>query len=125
MTNLSAEMPLSGPIIKGFGPQGYRIEDQYYAGGVILTPSSAFAWNVPDIITADDEMLMDALNSFQPEFLLLGTGITLARPSTKFTREVEAMNIGVEVMDSRAAARAWSVLRLEDRQIIGAIMPLG
>lgn len=125
MTNLSAEMPESGPIIRGFGPQGFRIDDIYYSGGLILTPARAFAWNVPEVISASDEVLMDALRSEQPEFLLLGTGAMLTRPAAKFIRAIEAMNIGVEVMDSRAAARAWSVLRLEERQIVGAIMPLG
>ena len=124
MTNLSAEMPANGPIIKGFGPKGFRIEDQYYNGGVILTPSDAYAWDVPDTMSCDDELLIQALHKVQPEFLLLGTGSTLNRPSAKFTRDIESMNIGVEVMDSRAAARAWSVLRLEERQIVGAIMPL-
>lgn len=124
MTNLSAEMPASGPIIKGFGAQGFRINDQYYNGGIILTPSDAMLWDVPDNMTVDDAILIGALEAVQPEFLLLGTGATLVRPSAAFTRAIEAMNIGVEVMDSRAAARAWSVLRLEERQIVGAIMPL-
>ncbi len=125
MTNLSAEMPANGPIIRGFGAEGFRIEDQYYNGGVILTPSDAYAWDVPDTMCMDDAPLMDAMRQVQPEFLLLGTGKSLIRPSAKFTRDLEAMHIGIEVMDSRAAARAWSMLRLEERQIVGAIMPLG
>lgn len=124
MTNLSAEMPESGPIIKGFGPKGFRVDNIYYSGGLILTPTKAFSWVVPTMISADDSILIEILNDIQPEFLLLGTGATLVRPAAKFTRAIEAMNIGVEVMDSKAAARAWSVLRLEERQIVGAIMPL-
>lgn len=124
MTNLSAEMPASGPIIKGFGAQGFRINEEYYNGGIILTPSDAMAWDVPDTLTVDDEDLLTALKAVHPEFLLLGTGAKLVRPSAQFTRAIEAMNIGIEVMDSRAAARAWSMLRLEERQIVGAIMPL-
>ncbi len=125
MTNLSAEMPASGPIIRGFGAQGFRINEEYYSGGIILTPSDAIAWDVPDTISMNDAPLMDALKQVRPEFLLLGTGAKLLRPAAKFTRAIEAMDIGIEVMDSRAAARAWSMLRLEERQIVGAIMPLG
>lgn len=124
MTNLSAEMPASGPIIKGFGARGFRINEKYYSGGIILTPSDAMAWDVPDALTIDDKDLLAALEAVHPEFLLLGTGAKLVRPSAQFTRAIEAMDIGIEVMDSRAAARAWSMLRLEERQIVGAIMPL-
>lgn len=124
MTNLSAEMPASGPIIRGFGPKGFRINDDYYSGGIILTPTDAQPWQAADELSDNDQILIAALQSVQPEFLLLGTGNTLVRPAAKFTRAIEAMDIGVEVMDSRAAARAWSILRLEERQIVGAIMPL-
>jgi uncharacterized protein len=59
-----------------------------------------------------------------PEFLLLGTGSGLRQPSRAFVRELEARGIGVEAMDSRAAARAWGVLRAEERWIIAALLPL-
>ena len=58
------------------------------------------------------------------EFLLLGTGATLQRPPPAFVRAIEAQGIGVEAMDSRAAARAWAVLRGEGRWVIGALYPL-
>ena len=60
----------------------------------------------------------------RPEFLLLGTGAGLRQPPRSFVREVEALGIGVEVMDSRAAARAWGVLRAEERWIVAALLPL-
>lgn len=60
----------------------------------------------------------------QPEFLLIGTGAGLHQPPRPFARELEARGIGVEVMDSRAAARAWGVLRAEERWIVAALLPL-
>jgi uncharacterized protein len=59
-----------------------------------------------------------------PEFLLLGTGSGLRQPPRSFVRDIKARGIGIEVMDSRAAARAWGVLRAEERWIIGALLPL-
>jgi uncharacterized protein len=59
-----------------------------------------------------------------PEFLLVGTGAGLRQPPRPFVRELEARGIGVEVMDSRAAARAWGVLRAEERWIVAALMPI-
>jgi uncharacterized protein len=59
-----------------------------------------------------------------PEFLLLGSGPAMRRPPPGFVAAVEAMGFGVEAMDSRAAARAWNVLRSEDRWIAAALLPL-
>ncbi len=60
----------------------------------------------------------------RPEFLLLGTGSGLRQPPRSFVRDLEARGIGVEAMDSRAAARAWGVLRAEERWIVAALLPL-
>lgn len=59
-----------------------------------------------------------------PEFLLLGTGSGLLQPPRVFVRALEGRGIGVEAMDSRAAARAWGVLRAEERWIVAALLPL-
>jgi uncharacterized protein len=48
----------------------------------------------------------------------------MRRPSPAFVAAIEALGFGVEPMDSRAAARAWNVLRGEDRWIVAAFMPL-
>jgi uncharacterized protein len=56
--------------------------------------------------------------------MLLGSGPNMLQPSAAFRREVEAAGMGLEVMDSRAAARTWGVLRAEERWIIAALMPL-
>ena len=60
----------------------------------------------------------------RPEFILLGTGAALVRPSPALARALDARRIGLEVMDSRAAARAWGVLRGEGRVIAAAFYPL-
>jgi uncharacterized protein len=59
-----------------------------------------------------------------PEFVLLGTGAALAFPPRAFVAALEAKGIGVEAMDSRAAARTWGLLRGEGRWIAAALMPL-
>ena len=59
-----------------------------------------------------------------PEFILLGTGDTLAFPPRAFGAALEAKGIGVEAMDSRAAARTWGLLRGEGRWIAAALLPL-
>ena len=102
------------------------MRDDVFPDGVLLSPVRALAWNdAPDIGMLTPESLGDLLDaSPTPEFLLLGTGAGLRQPPRPFVRALEQRGIGVEAMDSRAAARAWGVLRAEERWIVAALMPL-
>lgn len=118
---VSQDRPPAGPAISGFSGGGFRI-DGIVMAGALLTPEWARPWTDPVIAEAALAPLLDIAP--QPEFLLLGTGPDLVRPSPRFVAAIEARGIGVEAMDSRAAARAWGVLRGEDRWIVAALMPL-
>ena len=112
-----------GPIVTGFGPGGFRIGEARFRA-VLLTVDAAYDWTAPALaqLSRDDlALLIEA----RPEFILLGTGATLARPSPALVHALEAADIGLEPMDSRAAARAWAVLRGEGRQVAAALYPLG
>lgn len=103
------------------------MRDDVFPDGLLLSPVRALAWR--DAPPSVDALTVEALGDLfdadpRPEFLLLGTGANLRQPPRSFVRAVEALGIGVEAMDSRAAARAWGVLRVEDRQIVAALLPL-
>ncbi len=89
-----------------------------------MTPAWARGWDAPDLETLAPAGLAELLGIIPgPEFLLLGNGDRLRRPAPDFTGALVAQGVGVEPMDSRAAARAWGVLRAEDRWIVAALMP--
>jgi uncharacterized protein len=113
-----------GPIISGFSGGGFKVDDGVYHA-LLITPQRADGWMPPPIaeLGADDIAPLLALDP-PPEFLLLGTGPSLVRPPLPFVRAIEARGFGIEAMDSRAAARAWAVLRGEGRWIAGALYPL-
>lgn len=115
----------TGPMVRGFTASGrFRVEEDDYAA-VLLTPERLFDWEAPSLaeLTAEHVALAVSLAPL-PEFLLLGTGPALSRPPQAFVRALEEQGIGVEAMDSRAAARTWAVLRAEERWIVAALLPL-
>ena len=124
-TRFDRSAPASGPAVTGFVGRGFKVDGEVYAGGVKLTPVAAQAWVPPTLgdLTVQD---LDDVLALQPlpEFLLLGTGAAMARPSAAFAKALDELGVGLEAMDSRAAARAWAVLRAEDRWIVAALMPL-
>jgi uncharacterized protein len=106
-----------GPLITGFAGKLIKIDGNPRPGGVILTPETALDWDGGDFAVAADLTPL-------PEFILLGTGETLIRPAPALVAAYEARGIGIEAMDTRAAARAWSLLRGEGRWISAALTAL-
>ena len=111
-----------GPIVMGLGARGFRIgEDSHRA--LLMTIEKAIPWSPPPLSAltlAELRPLIDVV----PEFILIGTGAKLILPPLALVRELEAIGLGIEAMDSRAAARCWGVLRGEARPIAAALYPL-
>lgn len=113
-----------GPVITGFSGRGFRVDENVFEG-LLITPRRAEGWAPPPIAELGEDALAPLLAlDPPPEFLLLGTGSALVRPAPALAAALNARGIGIDVMDSRAAARAWDVLRAERRWIAAALYPL-
>jgi uncharacterized protein len=123
---LSRDPRPAGPLVTGFSGPAFKVGEAIYAAGLWLTPEVASGWDAPSLDALDVAALAPLLTlDPQPEFLLLGTGSAMRRPPVGFVVALDQRGIGVEAMDSRAAARAWGVLRGEGRWIVAALLPLG
>jgi uncharacterized protein len=125
MPSWDRDAKASGPLIQGFVGRGFRVDGGVYEG-LLITPVRADGWDAPPLAELTVEHLAPIL-ALQPppEFILLGTGSAMSFPPRPLVRALEERGIGVEAMDSRAAARTWGVLRAEERWIAAALMPLG
>lgn len=126
MARIGEDPPAQGPVVTAFAAGGgFSVLGQVFEG-LFLTPESAFAWTPPEVSALGMEDFAPVLSlEPPPEFILLGTGSGLRFPPRALTRALEERGIGLEVMDSRAAARTWGLLRGEERWIAAALMPLG
>ena len=112
----------SGPVVQGHGADGFRVDGKSYRA-LLLTPERAEPWDPPALDALSAAQLAPLLElSPPPEFLILGTGAAMAFPPRRLVSDLEARGIGVEAMDSRAAARTWGLMRAEQRWIAAAIM---
>ena len=114
----------AGPLVRGFSAEGYSVDGRNYRA-LLMTPEGAQDWDPPalaELAIGDVEAVLTL--DPPPEFLLLGTGAKMAFAPRPLAEALEARGIGVEAMDSRAAARTWGVLRAEQRWIAAALMPL-
>ena len=115
--------PGRGPLIRGFSEGGFSVDGKSFRA-VLLTPERASAWEAPALSDLGPEHLVPLLELRPaPEFLILGTGASTIFPPRVLVEALGRQGIGVEAMDSRAAARTWGLLRSEGRWIAAAIMP--
>ncbi|MEH6700743.1 Mth938-like domain-containing protein [Parasphingorhabdus sp.] len=125
MVELRKDVEFTGPVVTGFTAEGFKIGDQRFEQGLLISPEQVLDWAGSSLDKLDLGEILSGLNlSPAPEFLLLGSGASMLQPPAAFRREVEAAGMGLEVMDSRAAARTWGVLRAEERWIVGAFLPI-
>ena len=114
----------AGPSVQRLTSEGFSVDGQTFRA-VLLTPERAIAWDPPALDEIDVALLEPVLGlAPPPEFLILGTGATMRFPPRRLVEALEARGVGVEAMDSRAAARTWGLLRGEERWIAAALMPL-
>jgi len=125
LVELRKDVEFTGPVITGFTTSGFKCGDQRFDQGLLISPEQAISWTGSALDKLNLAEILSSLNlTPKPEFLLLGSGSSMLQPPSAFRRDVEAAGMGLEVMDSRAAARTWGVLRAEERWIIGAFLPL-
>lgn len=126
MVELRRDVDFEGPVVTGFTPGGFKIGDERYDNGLLISPFQAIDWTAPTRDNLDLAAIVSALDlSPKPEFLLFGSGSRMLQPPSAFRKAAADYGIGIEVMDSKAAAKTWGVLRAEERWIIAALMPLG
>jgi len=109
-------------LVTGTGPGWVRIGADDYRESVVLTADSVmpgFAPNGFDALTdADFERLLQT----SPEIVLLGTGATQRFPHPRLTAPLHRAQVGVEVMDTRAACRTYNILVAEGRNVTAALI---
>lgn len=120
---MEREAQAGGPIVRGFVGTGFRVDEDRVFHALLLTADEARAWS-PPVLAELDATALQWLLADRPEFVLIGTGAALVRPPLPLVRALDEAGIGIEAMDSRAAARAWGVLRSEGRMIAAALYPL-
>lgn len=97
------------------------ISGESHAHSIALTPQEIVSkWDakpIDDLTERDFEVLMQR----SPELVLLGTGLSNVFPPRELMFAFARQGVGLEVMDTAAAARTFNVLAGEGRQIAAVL----
>ena len=112
----------TGNVVTGCGPGWVRGGADEFRENVVLTPDSVAPGFAPEGFDALQAADFAALLANAPEIVLLGTGSTqrFVRPSV--SAPLHDANVGLEVMDTRAACRTYNILVAEGRSVTAALI---
>lgn len=104
-------------MIRSVSSEGIRIGNDVFAGTIALTADTVLEdrgkISVDTLVESDfDDLLAD-----DPEVIVLGTGPTSIFPPRELVFALARRQIGLEVMDTAAAARTYNVLASEGRRV--------
>jgi uncharacterized protein len=119
---LAQENPDFLYVLRGISEAGVLVNQETIGRSFLLTPSVIVQdWrptSAADLLP--DDLL--ALLELEPALVLLGTGPRQAFPSAAAMAALLTRGIGIEVMDSGAAARTFNVLAAEGRKVVAAFL---
>lgn len=115
-------------LISHYGIGDISVNGQAHSGSLIITPTQVvegwYSGPVTDLSLADFESLF-ALQETEPtEIIILGTGSTHVFPPMQLMAELHKKGMALEVMNTRAACRTYSVLVSEQRPVAAALLPI-
>jgi uncharacterized protein len=114
------------PSIDAYGGGGFRLSGERHEGSVLILGDEALAWPVRDLAALDLASLQPVLDAgrAQVEFVLLGVGARNAQPARDVREGLRLAGIGLEFMDTPAAARLYNVLTAEGRRLAAALIAI-
>ena len=109
-------------IFTGYG-DGYVLVNQIrYEKNLIVLPDHLIE-NWPVISVSQLEVQhFDYLMPHAPEIVILGTGAKHKFPNQSLLSQLIKMNIGIEIMDTKACCRTYNILVEEERRVAAAIL---
>jgi uncharacterized protein len=111
-----------GNMVSGMGPGWVRVGVDEYRQGFVLTPDAIVQPWGANGFEALQEADFVRIRELDPEIVLLGTGARQRFPHPRLYRVLIDAGIGVEVMDSAAAARTYNIIAAEGRRVAAAFI---
>lgn len=109
--------------IDAYGNGGFRFADMSHRGSILVLPSGIMAWPVSSVGEITAESLRPAFAEAEEiDLLLLGTGVDVAAVPERLRQRFREARIGLDVMQSGAAARTYNILLAENRKVAAALI---
>ena len=108
-------------MIRSVSEDGLKIGDILYQSTIAITSDEVFdSWCDRDVSELQCEDFADLLAT-EPEIVILGTGQSNVFVPRELVFAFARRNVGLEVMNTKAAARTFNVLAGEGRKVAAVL----
>ena len=115
-------------LISHYGPGSLAVNGKEYSSNILITHDTVREnWCEGDISTVTESSfapLLELPAENRPEIVLLGTGNDHVFPDMAILLSLKKQGLTVEVMNTRAACRTYSVLVSEFRSVAAALIQI-
>ncbi len=115
-------------LISHYGPGSISVNGVAYTQNIMIYKNTIiedwFAGEIETLTRAHFASVLTDTTAEQPEIMLLGTGTAHHFPAMQLIAELRQCGVALEVMNTRAACRTYSVLMSEHRQVAAALLQL-
>jgi uncharacterized protein len=109
--------------IDSYGNGGFRFAEMSHRGSILMLPSGIRAWPVVSPAEVTIETLAPVFAEGDAvDLLLLGTGRDVVPVTDALRQRFRDARIGLDVMQTGAAARTYNILLAENRKIGAALI---
>jgi uncharacterized protein len=117
-------MARDAPQVDAYGDGGFRLSGVRHEGSVLILNDEARAWPVASMAELTPEAFAPVMDAGREavEFVLLGAGRANALPPRPVREALQRAGIGLEFMDTPAAARLYNILTAEGRRLACALI---
>ena len=110
-------------LVDAYGNGGFRFAEMSHRGSILALPSGIRAWaprRAADITPESvDPILADAA---EIDFVLVGTGLEISAVADAVRRRLSEAGLGIDIMQTGAAARTYNILVAENRKVAAALI---
>ena len=111
-------------LIEGYGAGGFRFAGMSHRGSILALPTGVSAWSVADMAALDAASLQPLFD--QPvgsvEFLLVGTGRSIAPIPSAVRESLKRHGIRFDAMATGHAVSTYNILLGERRKVAAALI---
>ncbi|MFK7995461.1 MAG: Mth938-like domain-containing protein [Granulosicoccus sp.] len=115
-------------LISNYGTGVLSINGQDFSSNLLITRTRViedwFNGPLTELKLEHFEPLFDGVESETPEIVLLGSGSSHVFPDFSLMAELKKKGVALEVMNTRAACRTYSVLVNEYRPVAAALLQI-
>jgi len=110
-------------LIDAYGDGGFRFAEMSHRGSILALPSGIRAWETTEPRAIDAAALRPVLAEREGiELLLVGTGLDILPLPEPLRQRLRQAGIGLDVMQTGAAARTFNILLAENRRVAAALI---